>query len=40
MIKVGDKAPPFEGECSDGAMRSLEDYDGRTLILVFLRHLL
>jgi peroxiredoxin len=39
MIDVGSRAIPFSGTCSDGQVRSLEDYTGRALILVFLRHL-
>ena len=36
---VGEPAPPFSGECSDGITRSLETYRDQILILVFHRHL-
>ncbi len=35
----GDPAPDFRGRCSDGIERSLADYSGHNLVLVFHRHL-
>jgi len=35
---VGQLAPEFRGRVSDGSSRSLADYGGRWLLLVFLRH--
>ena len=35
---AGKMAPAFEGMCSDGAFRSVADYRGKWLLLVFLRH--
>ena len=34
-LKVGDKAPEFQGIDQDGRAHSLEDYKGRKLILYF-----
>jgi peroxiredoxin len=36
---VGDKAPPFELTDLEGTRRSLSDFAGHPLVLVFLRHL-
>jgi peroxiredoxin len=37
--RAGRPAPGFRGICSDGRTRSLADYSGQNLLLVFLRHL-
>ena len=37
---IGSEAPGFAGICTDGVSRSLSDYQGRWLLLVFLRHFL
>lgn len=37
--KIGLPAPPFSGLCADGSFRSLEDYRGGNLVLVFHRQL-
>ncbi len=35
MLKVGDQAPAFEGKNQDGKTISLQDYQGKNLILYF-----
>jgi len=36
---LGEAAPDFAVELSDGTTRRLADFRGRPLLLVFLRHL-
>lgn len=35
MLKIGDKAPSFEGKDQDGNTVRLEDFSGRKLVLYF-----
>ncbi len=35
MLKIGDKAPHFEGKDQDGKLVSLSDYAGKKLVLYF-----
>lgn len=35
MPQVGDKAPGFTLECDSGEQVSLEDFNGRTVVLYF-----
>ncbi|MEP7200417.1 MAG: redoxin domain-containing protein [Chloroflexota bacterium] len=38
-IAVGQRAPEFHLPSLDGPMTALSDYRGRSVVLVFLRHL-
>lgn len=35
MLKIGDKAPEFEGIIQDGSLVKLSDYKGKKLVLYF-----
>lgn len=35
MLKVGDAAPPFAVKDHQGTLRSLADYQGKTLVIWF-----
>ena len=35
QLKIGDKAPEFKGIVEDGSLVSLQDYEGRKLVLYF-----
>lgn len=34
-LKVGDQAPPFELQGSDGKVHKLSDYEGKTVVLAW-----
>ncbi len=38
-LRTGDRAPGFDLELDRGRRATLDDYSGRRLILIFLRHL-
>lgn len=40
VLRPGDTAPEFRGECGDGTVRSSAEYRGHWLLLIFLRHFL
>jgi peroxiredoxin len=39
MIQIGDQVPDLDFQRPDGSACRLSDYQGRKLLLIFLRHL-